>query len=125
MKRVVIGAVLLVGVFALVIGGFFYISGSTAEIIGKAELVQKSFEEGDYGNAVLLAGEAVELWEHFSSNRLLWAENEYIMEIGMLISRVNVLTKMKNDDLLIECAALIAILKDLHDMQAPNYKNIF
>lgn len=125
MKRVVISGVLLLGICALVIGSYFYITNSTSELIGKAEMVQKSFENGDIEETKLLAEKTEDLWKRFSSNRLLWAENEYIMEIGMLVARVSTMAKTGSEDLPVECSALLSILNDFYNNQIPNYKNIF
>ncbi len=124
MKRLIISCVILVGLTALAVTSFFFVTGSAEDIIGKVELVEKSYKKGDYDKALLVANEAKLDWNKFYKHRHLIVDKEHVVEITSILSRLSTLAKEKSPDLTIECESAITMLTLFRDKQGLDLYNI-
>ena len=130
MKRVILCFVLVAALCALAAGSYFYIVGTTVELMNKVEFVAHSFTGGDYETASAAAGDAYKIWTDFRKRRFLIIDRDNVAEITASLARIDSISleayksKEKDQELITECAVAAALLKQYFEKQRVNIYNI-
>ncbi|MCL2076935.1 MAG: DUF4363 family protein [Oscillospiraceae bacterium] len=131
MKRAILCLILIVALCAVAAGSYFYIVGTTTNLLNKVELVAHNFSYGDFEAASDTAGKAFETWTDFRRRRFLIVDRDNVAEITSTLARIKSIayenkgTNEKSHELLTECAVATALLRQYTEKQKINVYNIF
>jgi len=125
MKRMIGCLVLAAVLVGFALYAYNFTLKVTESIENEVKLVAQHFEEEDFSKALTCAETAKQSWKDFSEKTVFVEYPETNAEITLALARIEELVRRQNDDVYIECAALLSIINNYKNSQKPYTMSLF
>lgn len=124
MTRMLICGIIVLCIIALGFVYFFYTDNALKEIYDRLEAVEASFVEKDGEKLEISLVELETKWDSFNKKYFFIVDNEHILEIDALVTRIISLAGEEDDELIHDCRVARALVRSYQKEQVPGIYNI-